>query len=421
MRQLGKGQNVMFLVNDEINARIQECTDKHEQSDVTLSDVLRWTIHETHLDIRRSMPLWAKQGRNFIRQSEIWISLNNNGVSPSVEASRFLEPEARSLESRYRPHLSKEANAEGLEIEHIDLGLIARRLQECLCLGDAGEALEEEQEKELSPEMQEERQLQKPPLAVPAQHALHPDILEFASTAVAVNTSIAYQPAFTSLSNVSAAGAFDIHQLIGNGILYATTDFIHTVEPASGSHVSDSYLRAVQWILVPTTPTEEQTMPALIVSPYEAQRLMARLRTGSATALHIFKPYWSSGLPALNQLNFFHFPPMERARRPSRASMVQLNVFAGRAYFNTYQEYIDTCAFLRLAHQDSNTALVTANDGFILEDEQDPNNITRKPRQSPVAFVQALTNIRAHHRDLTKSHMGKLLGGTVLCASDVEM
>jgi hypothetical protein len=101
--------------------------------------------------------------------------------------------------------------------------------------------------------------------------------------------------------------------------------------------------------------------------------------------------------------------------------MVQLNVFAGRAYFNTYQEYIDTCAFLRLAHQDSNTALVTANDGFILEDEQDPNNITRKPRQSPVAFVQALTNIRAHHRDLTKSHMGKLLGGTVLCASDVEM
>jgi hypothetical protein len=156
--------------------------------------------------------------------------------------------------------------------------------------------LEEEQEKELSPETQEERQLQKPPLAVTAKHDLHPDILEFAATAVAVNNSMAYQPAFTSLRNVSAAGAFDVHQLIGNGILYATTDFIHTVEPASGSHVSDSYLQAVQWILVPTTPTEEQTMPALIVSPYEAQRLMARLRTGSATALHIFKPYWSSGL-----------------------------------------------------------------------------------------------------------------------------
>jgi len=162
-------------------------------------------------------------------------------------------------------------------------------------------------------------------------------------------------------------------------------------------------------------------MPALIVSPYKAQRLMARLRTGSATALHIFKTYWGSGLPALNQLNFFHFPLMERARRPSRASMLQLNVFAGRAYFNTYQEYIDTCAFLRLVHQDSNTALVTVNNGFILEDKQDPNNITRKPHQNPVAFVRALTNIRAHHRALTKSHMGKMLGETVLCASDVEM
>jgi hypothetical protein len=57
IRQLGKGQNVVFLVNDEIGTRIQECTRKHELSNITLSDVLRWTTHEQHLNIHQSMPL----------------------------------------------------------------------------------------------------------------------------------------------------------------------------------------------------------------------------------------------------------------------------------------------------------------------------------------------------------------------------
>jgi hypothetical protein len=56
-RQLGKGQNVVFLINDEIGTRIQECTRKHELSNITLSDVLRWTTHEQHLNIHQSMPL----------------------------------------------------------------------------------------------------------------------------------------------------------------------------------------------------------------------------------------------------------------------------------------------------------------------------------------------------------------------------
>lgn len=420
MRKLGKGQNVVFLVNDEIRAKIQECAHKYEQTDITPSDVLGWTIHETHLDIRRSMPLWAKQGRNFTRQSRIWARLKGNTVSPSTEAARFLEPEARSLEFRYRPHLPTDTDVEDPEIDHADLGLISHRLQECFSLGDVEGTLEEEQEKELSPEMQEERQLQKPPPAKPAKHTLHRDVLKFAATAVVSHTSTAYQPAFTSLNSISAAGAFDVDQLSGNGTLYATKDFIRTVEHAPGSRLCDSFLRAVQWILVPTTSECEQTVPALIISPYEAQGLLGRLREGSATSLHIFKPYWSTGLPALNQFNFFHFPPAGRPPRPSRKSLIQLNIFAGRGYFNAYQEYIDTCAFLRLAHQYSTTGLVTANDGFILKDEQDPDNVERSPRQSPVAFVQALMNIRAHHRDITKSHMGKLLGGTVVVASDVE-
>lgn len=420
MRQLGKGQNIVFLVNDEIRRKIQECIHKEEDSEITLPDVLRWTIHETHLDIRRNMSLWAKQGRNFVRQSTMWHDLAKSGPWPSAEASRFLEPEARSLESRYRPHKYRDGDEEEHIVDHLELESIASRLRQCLCSGEIEEVLEEEQEKELSPEMQEERQIQRPGTAVPAKHTLHPDLLKFATTAIVDEDSVAYQPLFESLKCFSAASAFDTQQLNGNGILYATKDFARTTEPAPGPHVSDSYLRSVQWILIASVPADNGAIPAIAISPYEAQQLIPKLHVDSATALYIFKPHWNTGLAALNQLDFFHFPPSKTAQRLSPESMAQLNIFAGSPCFKTFQEYIDTCAFLRLAHQNSRAGTIIANDGFIMSDDQDPSTVAKKPHQSPVAFVQALMNTRAHHKDLSKSHMGKLLGGAVLGVTDVE-
>lgn len=235
------------------------------------------------------------------------------------------------------------------------------------------------------------------------------------------NNSGAYQPVFASLSNISAAKTFDVHQLQGDGLLYATNDFIRTVEPTAVSHLNDAYLRSVQWILTPVASTDDQLVSSLVVSPFEAQSLMTKLPTGSATTLHIFKPYWNQGLPALNRLESFHFPPTRVARIPSPSIMAELNIFAGRAYFDKYQEYVDACRFLRLAHENSKAGLVTANDGFILEDDQDSFNVKRSPHQSPVAFIHSLLDIRAHHHDLTKSHMGKLLEGSVLRASDIKV
>lgn len=420
MRQLGKGQSVVFLVNDEIRTRIQDCTRKEKHSEVSLSDILRWTINETHLDIRRNLPLWAKQGNNFFRQSTLWNDLRDKGQCASAVASRFLEPEARSLEARYRPYQSRGAEKKDLAIDRPELRQIAHRLQNCLCCGDAEEALEEEQEKELSPEMQEERQTQKPGPAVPSEHVLHSDLLDFATTGITVENSVAYQPLFTSLRQFSAADIFDTRELNGNGIVYATNDFARTVVPVPGSHPCDSYLRSVQWVLIPSVAEEHKAVPAMVISPFEAQQLMQTLHEDSATALYTFKPHWNTGLPALNRLDFFHFPSSKTTQKLSPESMAQLNVFSGSSCFNTFQEYIDICTFLRLTDEETKEGVVTANDGFILEDKHDQGNAARSPNQSPVAFVQALLHARAHYRDLAKSHMGKVMGGVVLRKPDVE-
>ena len=53
MRKLGKGQSVVFCIPDEIRRRIQELTKQPIDADISVSDVLRWAISETFIDIRR--------------------------------------------------------------------------------------------------------------------------------------------------------------------------------------------------------------------------------------------------------------------------------------------------------------------------------------------------------------------------------
>lgn len=61
MRKLGKGQSVIFCIPEEVKSSILELTDKHEKSDIDVSDVLQWAVSETWMDTRHSMPLWVTQ------------------------------------------------------------------------------------------------------------------------------------------------------------------------------------------------------------------------------------------------------------------------------------------------------------------------------------------------------------------------
>jgi hypothetical protein len=65
IRKLGQGQSIVFCVPDKIERQFLAQKKASECTNVGVSDVLCWTITETWLDTRRSMPLWAIQGRRF--------------------------------------------------------------------------------------------------------------------------------------------------------------------------------------------------------------------------------------------------------------------------------------------------------------------------------------------------------------------
>jgi hypothetical protein len=145
MRQLGRGQSVMFLVPEEIATKVYEITSNDLDEPITVRDVLIWSIQETWTDLKKSMPLWAVQGHRFISHEQIVLEPDMT----MEQAKDFLEDEGQDLETRYRPGTqgnklasrSKEWN-----LENSSIAQIVERCQEFGAMGLTSADFEEEQE-----------------------------------------------------------------------------------------------------------------------------------------------------------------------------------------------------------------------------------------------------------------------------------
>jgi hypothetical protein len=71
IRKFGIGQSIVFCVPEEIKTKILTRTFKPGNTSIDVSDVLSWAISETCIDVRRSIPLWAAQGKRFEHQSTL--------------------------------------------------------------------------------------------------------------------------------------------------------------------------------------------------------------------------------------------------------------------------------------------------------------------------------------------------------------
>ncbi len=248
MRKLGKGQSVIFCIPEEIQTKILECTSKPHSTEIEVSDVLLWAITETWADMRRSIPLWATQGRRYEDHKDYL-----NGAETTVEqAKQFLEKEAQSLEDRYRPRLRKCFDAtKDWDTTNRNICEILKRCRDFEATSFDTATLQEEQERELSPEIEEEREVQRPAPMEAERHTLHPDLVRLVDTGIFSARSDAFLSAFPALKSTSAAKRFDLVQFPSD--LLITADFMRTVRPPGGvisdSYVSDSYLRPVQWVL----------------------------------------------------------------------------------------------------------------------------------------------------------------------------
>jgi hypothetical protein len=423
MRKLGKGQSVIFCIPDEIKFKILALPNKCSRSNIDVSDVLRWAVSETWVDIRRSMPLWAAQGKRYVHQCRLWEAASQGGKAQLSlsRASDFLEPEAQSLDDRYRPRRGDAPGLHHQPDESTPMCLISERCREFDELNFASAQLREEQERELAPEIEQERQIERPPPAKPNQHCLHADLLTFVSTGILKEHSSAFRPAFEALRNTSAARYLDVSQFPSG--LRVTTDFATTIQLREGSScLSDTYQRPVQWVLThsiyDSTSGKRNASQVIIISPYEAMHLLQEVRRSTGATIHLYAPRQNLSFVSLDRLDLYNIPSRPDSIDIPDDLKIQLNLFAGQLYIASYPEYLRLCDTLGVASAATPDNFTVAADGFILR-----GNVTSKSTfsQSPLKFLQVLlSQIRKDGQDISKTHIGKLLDGRLLELRDFD-
>jgi hypothetical protein len=434
MRKLGKGQTVVFCISPEIQTKTTECetTAANLTSDITVEDVVVWSIEETKIEVRRSMPLWAVQGERWVRQEQFWQQAHRNGttVLSKALAEKFQEDEAQTIDDRYRPHprsLQNQPLFATVSATNSSIQLISERCKEFDDLQFGSSTLQEEQERELSPEVEQERQIQRAAPAKPVPHTRHKDVKAFADAGTFISGSEAYMPAFKALQASSAAKSLPIAQLVKGTKLFVTADFAKTVEQSGGaSYLSDGFQRSVQWLLTNRVKGTNDVDRILIISPWEANKLYTSMRQSSAATLHAYKPRTNSGYATLDRLDFHTVSANPTIPTVPRALAVQLDLFAGQLYISSFKDYIEICNFLglfpkALTKEMSEAGWKLSADGFILSDDRGRVGGASGLKQSPVNFFKILmSKIRRNGDSIAKTHMGSLLEGKLFQQSDFD-
>ena len=274
-------------------------------------------------------------------------------------------------------------------------------------------------QRELSPEIEEERQIERPPKMDADVYSIHDNLKHLVVTGVFRRFSNAFKPAFQSLCFTSAAKHYNLIQFPNQ--LFVTEDYMRTVKIPSGSKkadfVSDSYQRPVQWVLsVPDLAGSEEITNLIIVSPFEANQLQKLIHQSKKVTLHLFAPRFNASFAPLDDLELFNVGRDFTHAQLPLSLKVQLNLFAGSLYLRSFAEYQAVCDFLGLLRDPIGPDQQVLADGFI-----DPPSGKWGLKTSPVQFLRALLmKIRKEGEGVEKTHMGRLLGGVRLEECDFE-
>ncbi|KAK2742649.1 hypothetical protein FQN55_007768 [Onygenales sp. PD_40] len=420
MRKLEKGQSLLFCAPADIQRQILQRSGKRACRDIKISDVLTWCISETWTHTRKCAPLWATQGLRYLRHSIAWSNASNADSKgfPVDMAKRILEKEAQTIEERYG--IDKSSSDEKVILGgKEDMSLAPREKQvdairaKCRYFDTKSfnnATLQEEQERELSPEMEREQQVEPPPSLEPAPHSLHANVRELLSSGEFPQSSKGFRRAFRILSQTAAAKHFG--QATWGRKLLVTADFARTVVTQS-EELLDSYIRPVHWI---ASGKKGKGFRFVILSPFEANEAMGFIRDGNGATLHIYAPRVGLTMRPMDDLSCGSLPHSPGFLPGTR--LLQLNLFAGQLYLKDYAEYVSLCQFLGLVHCPPGGNVRVAADGFVTPSDRADFDLVMeascKFTKSPVELLKALMALRRKGQSISRSHIGAILNGGLL-------
>lgn len=433
MRKLGSGQNLTFCVPEAILPSICASRLTEPSATIDIADIISWSISETCSELKKGVALWAGQGERFHAQNPLWqctstvyvqsTDLPNGPALPEKTmskdtAAKFILPDAESIESKYGlAHSQSHDQEEDVEMDG-PLAIIRQRCAEFETSGDTSGDLNDEQERELQPETEHESFIERPPAIFCHTNELDEDLVTYVRTGEMGEFASAFISAFgESLRDTSAAEDFDTSEFPEG--LMVTRDFSRTIDPLMPGDTLDVYQREVRWVLV--SRDEEKVTSMVVISPFEADKLMEEIRQSERVTLHAYSPKQVQGYNPVDDLQLLsvpHFP--DNVEIPQKL-IIELNLFAGQLYFSSFAEYKAVCRWLNVASGPATEGMVVRPDGFIERSDEMSDEEPSSFTESPMEFIRILmTRIRRPMDAIGKTHMGMLLDGKLLTKKELK-
>ena len=399
MRQLGKGQSVAFFAPGEVDRRIRDLIPRGQDSNngIRVIDALRWAMHETCWDILHHLPHWAEQGVDHHRRFSAYKQYYLTGKLRVLKKS-WLQRESKTLEGMYEP-LSK-AEGAGLEPRINGIPALRKRLEHLGVTQSSDARMAEEQEREVNHEVELERHAEHPPRVFPAPHTLCNEIKYFVMTGILTEKRYII-PLFTPTR---------IHDALDSMAEWSpsplmTRDFAITTTSSSVTNLTD-YLRPVNWIV--SSGSGQQSI-AIVISPFEANRLLPVIRKSGKVRLHTYAPRVTASMRSFSDLTFNTVSETRTKWTAAPHLRTELDLFAGQLYFDSEQEYRRMCELLALhmAHPGANHIEV---DGFVPRAYRTGPVDRRSPLDaSAIAMFKRLTALRRKGIGFGGTDLGRLL------------
>lgn len=402
LRKLAQGQSLLYVAPPEVYQNIMELSGK-PALELDGDDVVAWSLDQSCQSIERSQPLRILQGLSYSQRQAVMENFSNTHIDlgslvteidlSSDLVKAFREKEEQRLNSLYAPvQLKTNILPSIIESSQGSSDPMVKQLVE-MWVGmnsaiSEGASMHEEHEREVSHEVEEETQVERPPKAVPHIPAVDPNLREFISKGC-LDDLVHFSPAHTRV--MKSTSAKDPHS--GNRWIHlrVTNDFANTVEcPLSGFY--DDYIRPVNWVL--TSQEEPKATQLLIISQFEVNELLREIQKPTAGVyLHMYEPRLTKSMSSVNigirslSIKDSPIPPsLEGWQSLDNGLRRELNLLAGQLYFNTHKDYRRLYKELKRAQSMDQT----------------------------LSFVKAWIAIRRKGQDFLQTHVGQLVSRRAL-------
>src|SRR5258706_1403133 len=178
--------------------------------------------------------LWVHQGFNFDDRSTSWERYKQGVIATTDFTQTLKEKESHTLEDLYG---IVHADSRHESHDHSRLkNEIQNRYDEFELSPSHSARMQEEHEREVAQEKEEERQIERPPAAVPQTHVVHRDVRLLVKNGILPHKSSAIIPALHCLSQTTL-GNLVRTKISGQAAfshIWVTNDFASTVEKTRG-------------------------------------------------------------------------------------------------------------------------------------------------------------------------------------------